>query len=243
MKNPTFALILLSTLVGTAVAQPTLEPVPGVPPPEPQAEPPPPPPQPPQPQPQPAGSAPVAGSGERSGGETGRPEGIAFGIGFGYSLPTSIQTPNTTSVRMRLRSGLTFEPIFVLGTQSTKRDAGNGAETDKKSELTLGVLGRLPVVRHGNIELEVLAGVGFGTVKDDPEGDDSTTTSTVNLNWGLAVSYWVTRHWNVTFSARNPLISFNKTEASMPDGTLTTTMTTVAVEWAPIVSVMLHLYN
>ena len=242
----TLALILLATLAGTAAAQgPTPEPVPGVPT-EPVPEQPPQPPQPPQPQQPPAGGggAEHAGSAEAGGGETGRPDGIAFGIGLGYTLPTSLQTPNTTSVRMRLRGGLTFEPILVLGNQSQKNESGGVSTTDTTTELTLGVLGRLPMVRHGKIELELLAGVGFGTVKDDPDGDDNnTTTSTLGVNWGLAVSYWVTRHWNVTFSARNPLISFAKVSREMAAGTVDTTTTTIAAEFAPVVSVMLHLYN
>lgn len=241
--KPTLALILLAALAGTAAAQgPTPEPVPGtgLPPPEPVPEQPTQPPQPPQPQPQPQ---PTSG-GVVEPGETGRPVGIAFGIGFGYTLPTSVQTPNTTSVRMRLSGGFTLEPIIVLGNQSQKSEAGGVDSTDSTSELTLGALGRLPMVRHGKIELELLAGVGFGTVKENPDGDDNnTTTSTVNLNWGLAVSYWVTRHWNVTFSARNPLISVAKVSREMTAGTVDTTTTTVAVEFAPIVSVMLHLYN
>jgi hypothetical protein len=244
--KPTLALILLATLAGTAAAQgPTPEPVPGVTPTEPVPEQPPQPPQPPHPQPPPSGGgAADPGGGGAMGGETGRPEGIAFGIGFGYSLPTSVQTPNTTSVRMRLAGGLTFEPIIVLGNESTKQETGGVSSKDSKSELSLGVLGRLPMVRHGKFELELLAGVGFGTIKDDPDGNDNnTTTSTVNLNWGLAVSYWVTRHWNVSFSARNPLVSISKVSREMAAGTVDTTTTTFAVEFAPIVSVMLHLYN
>ena len=241
--KPTLALILLATLAGTAAAQgPTPEPVPGLPPADPVPDQPPQPPQPPHSQQ--AGGGGAGDNGGDTAGSTGRPEGIAFGIGFGYSLPTSIQTPNTTSVRMRLASGLTLEPIIILGNQSTKNSTAGVSSKDSTSELTLGVLGRLPMVRHGKIELEVLAGVGFGMVKDNPDGDDNnTTTSTVGLNWGLAVSYWVTRHWNVTFSARNPLISYSKKSQEMAAGTVDTTTTTFAVEFAPIVSVMLHLYN
>jgi hypothetical protein len=244
--KPTLALILVATLAGTATAQgPTPEPVPGVAPTEPVPEQPPQPPLPPhQQQPAGGGGASTAGGDNGGGGETGRPEGIAFGIGFGYTLPTSVQTPNTTSVRMRLTSGLTLEPIIVLGNQSTKNETAGIESKDSTTELTIGALGRLPMVRHGKIELELLAGVGFSTVKDNPDGDDNnTTTSTVGLNWGLAVSYWVTRHWNVTFSARNPLISYAKVSRDMTAGTVDTTTTTFAAEFAPIVSVMLHLYN
>src|SRR5688572_20458185 len=36
-----------------------------------------------------------------------RPDGMAMGLGVGYMLPTSLQTPNITSFRLRLGGGLT----------------------------------------------------------------------------------------------------------------------------------------
>jgi hypothetical protein len=239
--KPTLALILLAAVTGTAAAQPTqptTEPLPGTPFDQP-AQPPAQPPQPPQP-PQAAVTHNDDGGGEVR--TTGRPEGIAFGIGVGYTLPTSLQTPNTTSVRVRFRSGFTLEPIAVLGNESTKQDSGGATSKDSTTELTLGALARIPMIRRGKIELELLAGAGFGTVKNNPDGDDNnTTTSSINFNWGIAVSYWYSAHWNLTFSARNPLLSFAKTEREMTMSETSTT--TVAAEWAPIVSVMLHLYN
>jgi hypothetical protein len=247
-RTRALALILLAGTASTSLAQPgtdtespfgtdeSSEPAPPPPPPEP--TPPPPPPARPAPveaQPEP-GSAPLAG----------RPEGLSFGIGIGYTLPTSIQTPNTTSVRMRLPSGLTFEPLLTLGNQKTTSEAGGASVEDARTELALAALVRFPVVRRGKFELEVLGGAGFGTIKDNPDGpDNNTTTSGVNLNWGLAVSYWLTPHWNLTFSARNPLVSYNKTtnQQPAPAPDTSTSTSTVALEFAPIVSAMIHLYN
>src|SRR5689334_7471792 len=65
--------------------------------------------------------------------DSSRPTELAFGIGVGYSFPTSLQTPNTTSVRLRLPSGLTLEPQLVLATSSSNADPGNGGMTDRKS--------------------------------------------------------------------------------------------------------------
>ena len=42
--------------------------------------------------------------------DTGRPTELSIAIGVGYAFPTSLQTPNITSVRLRLPSGLTLEP-------------------------------------------------------------------------------------------------------------------------------------
>jgi hypothetical protein len=241
------AVILVAAAGGIAAAQPQTEPVGGM-----GADPPvttttPPadtPPQPPHP-PQPV----VRSGGEHEHGDedassTGRPEGIAFGIGFGYTFPTSWQMPNTTSVRIRFGSGLTLEPIVVLGNESTKQESGGVSAKDSTTQLDLGALVRIPVVRHRKVELEVLAGAGLGTTKSNPDGDDNNTTTTnLNLNWGLAVSYWFTQHWNLSFSARNPLISVLKSTREMAAGDAETTTTSIQAAFAPVVQVMLHLYD
>jgi len=242
MMKPTLALTLLAALGGVAAAQPTTEPVDGTPADPPVVEPAPPPPKAPHP-PQPAERERVSWE---SGGamQSPRPVNVAFGIGIGYSFPTMSNTPNTTSVRMRLPSGLTFEPIVVLGNESTKQTAMGTTAKDSTTELTVGALARIPVVRSGKVELELLAGAGFGTTKSNPDGDDNnTTTSNLNLNWGLAVSYWMTRHWNLSFSARNTIISLVKSEREMVSGDVESSTTAVEAQFAPVVSVMLHLYN
>src|SRR5215470_173741 len=68
-----------------------------------------------------------------------RPTELAFGIGFGYFLPTSLQTPNITSVRIRLPSGITIEPQLVFAFTSDKVDMG-ATVTNKQNELTLASL-------------------------------------------------------------------------------------------------------
>src|SRR5437867_568225 len=47
-------------------------------------------------------------------GDSDRPEGLSFALGVGYTLPTSLQTPNTTTARLRLGSGLTLEPAIII---------------------------------------------------------------------------------------------------------------------------------
>ncbi len=233
------SLVLLALAAGTAAAQPPApEPVGGMPAdtqPPPVTTPPVEPPRPPLPEQnaaRPAAEAPT----------TGRPEGIAFGIGVGYTLPTMGNMPNTTSVRMRLRSGLTFEPIVVLGNETQKQDPPNSK--DSTTQLSIAALARIPVVRHGKVELEILAGAGFGTTKNNPDGaDNDTTTSNLGFSWGLAVSYWINRHWNLTFSARNNLLSIVKTTREMAAGDVETSTTTFEAEFAPVVSAMIHLYN
>lgn len=235
------SLVLLALAAGSAAAQPPApEPVGGMPA-DPPATPPPvttTPAEPPHP-PRPEDAGPKQ---EAEAPTTGRPEGIAFGIGVGYTFPTMGNLPNTTSVRMRLASGLTFEPIVVLGNETSKQDPGSSK--DSTTQLSIAALARIPVVRHGKVELEILAGAGFGTRKTNPDGaDNNTTTSNLGFSWGLAVSYWINRHWNLTFSARNDLLSIVKSTREMAAGDVESSTTTIQAEFAPVVSAMIHLYN
>ncbi len=238
MKRTTWAtaLISITALGGIAAAQPEPEPMP-VPPPD---QVPPQPPRPPDPPPQNTDpSTPAADT-------TGRPEGTAVGIGLGYVLPTSVQTPNTTSVRLRLSSGLTLEPQVTLGNTRVKREAGTTNEKDSSTELTLSTAVRLPIVRHGKVELEILASVGLTTQSDNPDGADNTTkTTAIGLGWGIGITYWYSRHWCLSFSAGNPLVTFTQVAREQPAPLMETKTSTTAFGaiFDPTVAIMIHLFN
>jgi hypothetical protein len=176
--------------------------------------------------------------------DTGRPSGLVFGIGFGYVFPTSLQTPNVTSVRVRLPTGLTFEPQVVFATTSDKVDTGMTA-TNKQSEITLGSLVRFPLRVHGRIDLEGIGAAAISNRTVDPEGDDNNRTiTTVGVNYGLALAYWFTPHWNLSFTATNPLFAYTRTRQEM--GAANTTIdssTTIGLIFDPLIAMMLHLYD
>lgn len=248
MKTSTrlLALALLAATTTIASAQPEPMPIdselPPPPAPEPQPPPPPPrPPQPPQPPPQPPAAAPAEAP------TTGRPVGLAIGIGVGYVFPTSLETPNTTSARLRLVSGLIFEPILTIATARVSRDDGTTDEEDETNELTLATGVRLPIVRRGKVELELLGSVGVTTVTDDPDGpDNATTTTTLFLGWGVGITYWLNQHWALSVSARNPLVSYSKVSRDLPppiSAEMSTSTTTIGAIFDPTVAVMMHLFN
>lgn len=177
---------------------------------------------------------------------TGRPVGLAIGIGAGYSLPTSIQTPNITSARVRFASGLTLEPRVVLENTSQKQETDTAEMTTASRELSIGTLVRILLVQRGKFELLLLGGASLGVRTTDPDGaDNNTTTSSIGIGWGAAVDWWITEHWNVSFSATNPLFDVSKQTEEMPapTGDTSTTTTTVGVEWSPRISVMIHVFN
>ena len=241
MKSMTWGLALISiaTTGGLATAQP--DPL------TPMTDPVGPPPEPPRPPEPPVNNNPPNTASDAE--STGRPEGTAVGIGLGYLLPTSLETPNITSVRVRLASGLTFEPQVVLARTGATRDMGMTGvpnEKDSATELTLATTARLPLVRHGKVELELLANVGLTTTTDNPDGVDNNTKSTaIALGWGVGVTYWYSRHFCLSLSAGNPLVSFTKTSREQPTplSDRSTTTTAIGAIFDPTVAIMIHLFN
>lgn len=176
--------------------------------------------------------------------DTGRPEGFSIGLGLGYGLPTSLETPNRTSARFRLASGLTIEPLVSIANTSQKMDTAAMETEDKTTEFGLAALVRYPVISRGHVDLEALGAAGFTTTKDNPEGDFNTrTTNTFALSWGVGIGYWLSQHWQLSMSVTNPLIEYTQTKQAMgPDMSNTTSTTTVGVIFVPQVVAMIHLY-
>jgi hypothetical protein len=243
MRSWTTALTLLAA-AGTASAQP---PAPGEPPPspapvdpapppmqEPAPAPPPMPPPPPAPAPAPAPDA----------ASEHRPSGLSIGIGLGYALPVSLQTPNITSVRIRLSTGLTFEPRLVVSRASQEVDTGMSTE-DKQSSFGIGALGRYPLVRRGRVDLELLGGIDVNQVNTTPEMPDSDVSiTTFNAVYGLAVGTWINRHLQVSLSALNPILSITRRDEEMGLGTSTvTTTSSIGLIFQPDVLLMVHLHH
>ena len=175
-----------------------------------------------------------------------RPTGFSLGIGVGYRIPTSLSTPNITSVRVRLAGGITVEPTLVFASTSHASDNGT-AQTRVASEAGVSVLGRFPLVTRKRTELELLGGVGFDYLGEDPDdlnSDDVTTTTTIAARYGVSVGFWITPHVQASLSASNSLVSFAKKREEMGLGSvLVTTDTTFGLIFDPTVAFMVHLYN
>ena len=250
MRCPSLVLVLIAGLGGIASAQPGPPPAPPPPPADttttttdPAPPDPTPPPQP-QPQPEPRVMPVVAEEPVRGD----RPDGLAIGLGLGYGLPTSLETPNRTSARLRLAGGLTFEPLLsIANTTETTEPAGPALmETeDKTTEFGVAVLLRLPLITHGHVDLEALASAGFTNVKDNPDGDYNTvTTNTFGIGWGVGIGYWLSRHWQLSMSVTNPLVQYQQVKRQAgPSMYNTTSETTLGVIFVPQVTAMIHLYN
>jgi hypothetical protein len=242
-------LVSLGLGAGVATAQPT-EPGPGTTDvsPTPPPQPPPPQPPPPQPQPPPVEHTVVA---PRDNGNSVRPTELAFAIGIGYSRPTTgsidLQTPNIASARLRLISGITFEPTVVIGNTNQDNSANMMDMSETTTQLDLATLVRFPVIRHNHVDFEVLGSIGLDVVKDDPPGDFNTKTTTgFALGWGIGIGYWFSPHWQLSVSETNPVLTYDQTRTQTgPDSSADqkTSTTTFAVQFNPTTIVMLHLYN
>jgi hypothetical protein len=242
---------LIAGIGGTAAAQPGPAPTP--PPPtdtfgsnEAEVVPPEPPPEvqpPPQPEPQPR-PMPVVTQTEAA--PTDRPSTFAIGLGLGYGLPTSLETPNRTSARLRLASGLTFEPLLSIANSKETTEVPMMPESeDKITEFGLAALVRYPLITHGHVDLEALASAGFTNTKSNPDGDfNTTTTNTFGIGWGVGIGYWLSRHWQLSMSVTNPLVQYSSTKQQVAQGISNeNSETTIGVIFTPQVSAMIHLYN
>lgn len=189
-------------------------------------------------------TAPVAQTTE-SEPKSARPDGMAIGLGIGYQLPTSLETPNITSMRLRLPSGFTIEPAFAIANTSTTNEQAGIEVNDKHTLFSLFALGRLPMISRGHADFEGLARVGFSNDKDNPDGQfNNTTTNRFAVGWGLAVGYWFSQHWQLSMNVTNDLIAYSSANMQTGAGMSTKTSTTeIGLIFVPQVFMMLHLYN
>jgi hypothetical protein len=236
------ALALLAAAGGTASAQVPPAPEEPAPPPAPTEPAPPAPPAPSQPV-EPAPPPPLPPPAPPAAPEH-RPSELSFAIGLGYQLPASLQTPNITSVRIRLASGIAFEPRLVLAKSTSDVDTGPSV-TDDRSDIGIGVIARFPLVRRGRVDLELLGGLNVFQTKESPEsGDEDVSYTTFTASYGLAVGTWINRHCQVSLSTMNALVTNTRKDEQMGPGTSTvTTNRTYGLIFHPSVALMIHLYH
>ena len=173
-----------------------------------------------------------------------RPTGTSFAIGLGYQLPTSLQTPNITSVRLRLPGGLTFEPRVVIAHSTQDVDTGPSV-TDEANELGFGMIARYPIARRSRVDLELVGGFNVSQEKTIPQDEDMDLTITTFTGvYGLAIGTWINRHLQVSLAAVNPIVTnVRRNEKEGPGIVTVTTTRTYGLIFDPSVTLMVHLYH
>ena len=199
----------------------------------------PPPPPPPTPAPAPAPAV-VPEPSEYS------PTELAFGIGAGYQLKTNLETPNAVTASIRLPTGLTFEPFVVVrNTSDESQNQPAASMTTTTTELGLGTLVRIPMLKKKRTELQLLGTASLDTTKTHPDVPDSDVrSSSIGLGWGFGIGLWITQHWQLTFDATNPILTYTSTSTQTGPTTEDKKSTTdFGLIFDPTVTVMIHLYN
>lgn len=173
-----------------------------------------------------------------------RPTAFAIALGLGYVIPSDLAQPNVTSARLRLPSGLTFEPRVTLGHESQVEDDGSLSVESATNAVELGVMVRFPLRSHGRADLSLVGGGSLSLTTINPDGDDNNTQiNALGVSWGVALDYWVTQHWNVSFTAMNPVLITSKTTREQGPGLEeASSRTTFGAIFDPTLAVMLHLY-
>jgi hypothetical protein len=184
----------------------------------------------------PASSPPAVAS-----GTSARAEGMTFGLGINYILGgAELDRPDGASLRVRLISGLTFEPFVRLAThgQSTM----DGDFKNAQNEFIVGTNARLPLKSRGKVDLIAQIGGGLGVAVNDPDGDDNNTTvTTLEIEYGLSVEYWFNQNWTLSFTARNRFVRYEST-GQQSSSDLDSSNTDIGLIWDPVVDLALHLY-
>lgn len=172
-----------------------------------------------------------------------RPGGTAVGMGAGWDLPTAVDNLNTAGVRLRLISGLTFEPRVELARASTTVDFGAGDAETSTTSLALVTTVRVPLASSGPLDFIILGGGGASYSSTDPEGDDNAESDTVFfLLWGLSVEYWIGPRWCFSMTATNPFLSLSKSKEEMPGDDASTSTTAIGIIFDPDIVAMFHLF-
>jgi len=195
---------------------------------------------PPDPPPMPADDSPKASNGE---GAANRPSGFSVGFGFGYDLPADLQVPDTTSVRFRLPGGLIIEPAIDLSRTSDHDEVGMMDTTDNTGVFALAGSARFPLIRSNSMDFVGVGGAGLSLTVIDPEGGNNDTTITaLSLFYGIGIDLWIRKHWALSFTTTNPLITFLRSSTDGVGGDTVASDTTFGVIFDPDVLLMLHLF-
>ena len=85
--------------------------------------------------------------------------------------------------------------------------------------------------------------LGLEQISTDREAmmpDDSTMT--LGLAWGVALDYWVKRHWAISMTALNPFASLSKSTTDNAGVETSTSTNSIGIIFDPQVYLTAHLY-
>lgn len=151
---------------------------------------------------------------------------VAPGIGI-------LSGASVGSVRIRFPSGLSIEPTIAVARSGVEWAGSESSAT----MLSAGAAVRFGVARRGPVQLLGVGEVGVSRARSETDGMSSTMSST-QLSWGLAIDYWLRRHLALSVSATNPLVS----RSTFGGGDSDFTTSSYGLQLDPTIAMMVHLF-
>ena len=168
---------------------------------------------------------------------------VTLGLGIGFMAPgfSGSLAPNIAGARIRFGRGITLEPTLVASSGSGSSTDNGISTTSSFYEVGAGLNVRIPVRRRGRVELSFVAGASAHRWKETVTGEDNdSNSSTVQASWGLGLDYALGRHWGVSMTMMNPLLT--RQAYTFEHSAVDTRRTSYGVRFEPVVSAMIHLY-
>ena len=178
------------------------------------------------------------------------PKRTTLGLGVGVSVPS--EQLDTFIFRLRINPNFTLEPMVNMTQMSTSETTTIVDATDSSittttvtstdmSTMGAGLSMRYRVGRHGNTDLNAIAGVGY--VQYDSEssiegvqGKTSNSGDSMAANLGLGMESFFAPKWSAGFDVTTPIYQTTSSTAT------STTSESVGMAFAPSFKIMLAHY-
>ncbi|MES2863359.1 MAG: outer membrane beta-barrel protein [Bacteroidota bacterium] len=125
-------------------------------------------------------------------------------------------------VGFMLSDKLALGAEFMIGSGTQETTTPGGSTEDTQSSFGAGVFARYYFLDLGErFKTYAEAGLGFGSSKDETDGVENFSTSTVGFGIDLGMNYFVTERFAINFGLNN-VIGFNSDKTEFPGGGETT---------------------
>ncbi len=181
-----------------------------------------------------------------------RPDPNRASLGFGVGMSVPSDQLDTFILRIRVNPNFTLEPMVNMMQMSTAEtttivDATDPTiSTSTTSNTDLSTLGgglamRYRVGRHGNTDLNAIAGIGYAefsseTSIDGQSGKTTSSGSSTAANLGLGMESFFAPRWSAGFDVTTPVY-----QTTSSQGTSTESIST-SMAFAPSFKIMLAHY-
>lgn len=181
-----------------------------------------------------------------------RPDPKRASLGFGVGMSVPSEQLDTFILRIRVNPNFTLEPMVNMMQMSTSETTTTVDATDPSlstsstSNTDLSTLGgglamRYRVGRHGNTDLNAIAGIGYAEFSSETsiEGQSGKTTlsgSSTAANLGLGMESFFAPRWSAGFDVTTPVY-----QTSSSQGVSTESIST-SMAFAPSFKIMLAHY-